>query len=289
MRIFRILTTLTLAVLAILAGAVSAPGSAHAAPFRIAIMQDSPEMARQYQPVLDYLRARGVEASYVSTRDYTEAALMFADGKVDGMFSGSGIAGTLIIKGLARPIVRPLATDGTSTYHAVVVARRGAQRFTGEADYFRGKRVTFCALASSGEFFFHSIGGAVEAAAKAITAPTHGDALTALSRGMADIAIVKNLVWDAQQARYPDLVRVGGDMGENPNNAFVISRKTNAAFANEIKDLLLGLGDDTSAEAEAVRESLGITRFIETSVSDFSHTIPMLRAAGVGASFAFKY
>jgi ABC-type phosphate/phosphonate transport system substrate-binding protein len=289
MRRSRVFTTLALAVLAILAGAVFAPGSAHAAPFRIAIMQDSPEMARQYQPVLNYLRARGVEASYVSTRDYTEAALMFADGKVDAMFSGSGIAGTLIIKGLARPIVRPLAKDGTSTYHAVVVARRGAQRFTGEAGYFQGKRVTFCALASSGEFFFRSIDGAVGAAAKTITAPTHGDALAALSRGMADIAIVKNLVWDAQQARYPDLVRVGGDMGENPNNALVVSRKTDSALANEIKGLLLALGDETSAEAEEVRESLGITRFIETSVSDFSHTIPMLRAAGVNAHFPFKY
>ena len=52
------------------------------------------------------------------------------------MFSGSGIAGCMIIKDLAYPVVRPVSNGGWSTYWAVVLAPKGSPRFTQDAAYF---------------------------------------------------------------------------------------------------------------------------------------------------------
>lgn len=131
--------------------------AARAADLRIAIVQAQAGDARKYQPLLDYLAAQGVSASFVAAPDYRTAADMFASGSVGAMFGGSGISGTMIIKGVATPVVQAVGADGTSTYHAVVIAPKGSAPFTGSGEYFEGKRVIFSALASAGEFYFRSL------------------------------------------------------------------------------------------------------------------------------------
>lgn len=262
---------------------------AQAADFRIAIMQDQPGEAKKFRPLVEYLGGKGVAVAFVTARDYPAAAHMFAEGQVDAMFSGSGVAGSMLIKGVATPIVRPLATDGTSTYWASVIAPKGAKKFAPSADYFKGKQVIYCSLASSGEFFFHSIDGAPKAAAKMMTAPSHGAAIDALSKGQADIAIVKNWVWDELRSQYPNLAQVGEDVGENPNNSLIVSKKAAPATVSKVKQALLGVAADGSAEASAVRDSLKIKGFIETTEADFSHTISLLKKAGVTPSFNFSF
>ena len=160
-----------------------------------------------------------MKASFVAAKTYPQAAKMFEKGKVDGMFSGSGIAGCMIIKGLAYPVVRPISMAGWSTYWAVVLAPTGSARFTQNAEYFNNKRVIFCGLASSGEFFYRAIKGDKEINAKTLKASSHGAAIDALDRGVADIAIVKNRVWDSVKGKYDGIARVGEDPGENPNMA----------------------------------------------------------------------
>ena len=51
-----------------------------------------------------------------------------------------------------------------------------------------------CQSHSSGEFYARSILGSKR---KLLKASSHGMAIDALSRGKADIAIVKNRVWDS--------------------------------------------------------------------------------------------
>ena len=214
---------------------------------------------------------------------------MFADGKVDGMFSGSGIAGCMIIKGLAYPVVRPLKKAGWSTYWAVVLAPKGSVRFTQNAEYFDNKRVIFCGLASSGEFFYRAIKGDKEIHAKTFTASSHGAAIDALDRGAADVAIVKNRVWDSVKEKYEGIECVGEDPGGNPDMALIVSKKADPKIVKQISAILLGLNNDNSPEAEAVKEELGITGFIKTSMNDFSFTIPLLKRAGVDESFDFVF
>jgi ABC-type phosphate/phosphonate transport system substrate-binding protein len=268
---------------------IFAPAVTDASEFKIAIMQDKKGEAKKYKPLLDYLKQNGVDASLVATRNYTHAAKMFAAGKADAMFSGSGVAGSMIIKEVAKPLVRPLNKDGWSTYWAVVIAPKGSPRFTQNAEYFRNKEVIFCSLASSGEFYFRSIPGSLDVGATMRKASSHGAAIDALSKGAADVAIVKNRVWDKIKHKYPNLARVGEDPGENPNGTLILSKTVNESMAEKLESILLGVKDDNSSKAAAVRDGLKVKSYIETSADDFKSTIPMLKKAGVNKGFAFEF
>jgi ABC-type phosphate/phosphonate transport system substrate-binding protein len=260
---------------------------ARAEDVRIAIIQAQAGDARKYQPLLDYLARSGIAASFVAAPDYRGAAEMFAKGSVDAMFGGSGVAGTMIIKGLAAPVVRPIGIDGVSTYHAVVVAPRGSPAFSGAPGYFAGKRVIFSALASAGEFFFHSVGRSRPSAL--LRAASHGAAIDALARGQADVAIVKNHVWNKEKGKYPSLEAVGEDSGENPDGTLILSKKLAPTTAREIAAALLALEGDASPAAVAARDSLRIRGFVAATEKDFAHTLALLRKAGVTRDFAFAF
>lgn len=260
---------------------------ASAADIKIGIMQAQAGDARKYQPLLDYLSKKGLTASFVTANTYPAAADMFSKGQVDAMFSGSGIAGAMIIKEVAEPLVRPVNPDGISTYSAAIIVKKGGEKFTGKSEYFSGKRVIFTSLASSGEFYYRSLGPSK--AKELMQAASHGAALDAVSRGQADVAIVKNRVWEKEKAKYTDLELVGKDNGENPDNTLIVSRKLAKATADKLASTLLGLGEDSSPEATAVKESMKITRFVKTTGADFKSTNALLKKAGVSKSFAFKY
>lgn len=260
---------------------------ARGADVRIAIIQAQAGEARKYQPLLEYLARSGVAASFVAAPDYRAAAELFAKGSVDAMFGGSGIAGTMIIKGLAAPAVRPIGSDGVSTYHAVVIAPRGSPAFSGAPGYFDGKRVIFSALASAGEFYFHSVGRSRPAAV--LRAASHGAAIDALARGQADVAIVKNHVWNKEKGKYPALEEVGADSGENPDGTLILSPKLAPDTARRIAVALLALEGDTSAAATAAKKSLRIRGFVAATEKDFAHTLALLRKAGVTRAFAFAF
>ncbi len=257
--------------------------------FKIAIMQDKAGEARKFQPLLDYLNSKGLHAKFITARNYPAAASMFASGKIDAMFSGSGVAGSFIIKGLAKPVVRPLSNAGWSTYWAVVLAPKDAKQYTNNSSYFSGKKVIFCSLASSGEFFFRSTSGAMEAAEATLLAPSHGSAIDALGRGKADVAIVKNRVWESVKEKYPNLKKVAEDRGANPNGTLISSNKTNPAKIAMAKKILMGLTGDTSKVAMKIKKDLGILGYIETTEKDFAHTISLLKAAGVTRDFNFEF
>lgn len=254
--------------------------------FEIGIMQDKPGMAQAYAPMLKFFQSKGINVSLKGFRSYTDAAKKFANGDVDAMVSGSGVAGSMIIKDVAYPIVRPVSLDGTSTYWAVVLAPKGAKPYNGSPEYFEGKRIICSALASSGEFFARSLLGAKR---ELLTAASHGVAIKALSMGQADVAIVKNRVWDSERGNYPGIDQVGNDLGENPNNAMIVSKMTNKDVVAKVKAVLLGLANDNSKEALDLKKSLKIKGYIETTEEDFSHTLALLKKAGVTKDFQFSY
>jgi ABC-type phosphate/phosphonate transport system substrate-binding protein len=257
--------------------------------FRIGIMQDEKGAAEKFAPLEKYLQGVGIEVKMVEAASYAAAARMFAEGRVDGMFSGSGLAGSMIIKNVAYPLLRPVSRQGQSTYRAVVLARRGAAKFAPSAEYFRGKRVIYCALASSGEFFFRSIGGANKEANILFAAPSHGEAISALAEGKADIAIVKNWVWEGVKGQYPHLEQVGSDSGQNPDGTLMISMQADRRAVEKVAKALLALGQDEGAVAAEVRKTLAISGYLPTAAADFRHTLDLLRRAGVKVDFDFSF
>jgi len=267
---------------------VSGGRSAVAGDFRLAVMQAQKGAAAHFKPLESYLEKHGIKTKIVAPESYQAAAHMFAEGDVDGMFSGSGVAAAMLLKKVAYPLVRPVTARGTSTYWAVLVARQGAPAFDGSADYFKGKRVACCALASSGEFFLRAIPGAREAASQVKIVGSHGEAIEAVQKGEADVAIVKNLVWDDVRRKFPALEQVGSDSGQNPDNTLIVASGIDKELVKKLMDLLLGLKNDPSPEADAVRQGLGIREYILTSGADFNHTLSLLKWAGIGPDYEFN-
>lgn len=263
-------------------------GIAQAELLKICVTMDQQGMEGQYSPLVTYLATKGIDVKFIPARNYQKAALMFAEAKVDGIFSGSGIAGIMIMKKIATPVLRPLAADGTSTYWAFILGPKGSKKFSGEANYFSGKKVSLCALASAGEIYFHAIGGD-KVGATVVQTPSHGTAIYALANGRVDFAIVKNRVWNELQSKYPDLEVVGVDTGENPNETFLISKIAKPAFAKKVTTALLGLLEDSSAEARNVKSKMGILGYIKTTEDDFAHTLSLLEKSGVTPSFNFEF
>lgn len=257
-----------------------------AAEFKIGIMQDQAGAAKQYGPLIDLFKANGIEIMLQGFSNYTDAAVKFADGGMDAMFAGSGVAGAMMIKKVAYPVLRPVTEDGFSTYWAVVLAPKGSPQFAGDAAYFKDKKIMCSALASSGEFFARSHIGKDRELMKAAS---HGVAIDGVAKGLADVAIVKNRVWDKVKDKYPGVEMVGQDTGENPDNTLIVSYKTDKELMAKVESVLLGLEGNTSKEAAEVKSSLKITKYIPTTEADFSHTLGLLGQAGVTADFNFSY
>lgn len=259
---------------------------AMAGVFKIGIMQAQAGGAKKYESLETYLQKENVQVKFVTFNNYKEAAQLFAKGDVDGMFSGSGVAGIFILKGLVKPLVRPVDNQRRSTYWAVVIGRKGEKPFTGDAGYFLNKRVTFSVMASSGEFFYRALPGINNVGAKTTIAGNHQAAIEKLSKGEADFAIVKNTVWDSLKNKYPELVQVGQDGGQNPNETLIVSNKISPETMKEVLNALLGV--EKNPAAAAVRESMAIKGFQLTTTNDFSHTLTLLREAGVTADYDLK-
>ncbi len=206
------------------------------------------------------------------------------------MFSGSFVAGIFIKKEVAKPIARPVLNNGATTYKAVVIAKEGTKPFAG-IDDFRGKKVAYTLLASSGEAFVRGLlpaGEKPESIYTPVPAASHLIAINAVQSGAADYAVVKNMVWDP--AKFPGLALVGEDKGENPNNTLIMSNAAAGKHGEEVKRLLLKIESDTGAQAAEVKKLFGIKGFIATTNADFSHTFEIFEKANINAkTFDFKF
>ena len=261
--------------------------------FVIMSSEDPKKEGPKYAALAEYLKAGSPGIGDIQLRvakDYTEAAKLFQGGEVDGMFSGSFVAGIFIKKEVARPIARPVLTSGATTYKAVIIAKEGTKPFAGIGD-FRGKKVAYTLLASSGEAFVRGLlpaGEKPENAYTPVPAASHLIAINAVQSGAADYAVVKNMVWDP--AKFPGLALVGEDKGENPNNTLIMSNAAAGKHGEDIKRLLLKLEADTGAQAVEVKKLFGIKGFIPTTNADFTHTFEIFEKANINAkTFDFKF
>ncbi|HWR97209.1 MAG TPA: PhnD/SsuA/transferrin family substrate-binding protein [Candidatus Methanoperedens sp.] len=238
----------------------------------------------KYEALGAYLRSANPILGDIKLRiakNYPEAASLFAQGDVEGMFSGSLVASILIAKGLARPVARPLSLNGSSTYRTSIVARQGSAPFSGIAD-LRGKRVAYCRLASAGDVFILSLlspGEKPEDVFTPLPSDSHKAALDAVAGGAADYAVVKSTVF--VPGEYPGLVEVGADAAAHPDNTLLMPSATYEKYGALITRVLLGLESDTSEKAEAAKQAFGCRGFIATAGSDFLPTFTLVRKARI--------
>ncbi len=264
------------------------PLSSEAEDFYLTVMQDKTGDIKKYSPLFLYLKEHGVTVLSVEAKNYYQAAKMFSEGNVKGMFSGSGIAGCMIIKDVAYPLVRPVSKEGWSTYSAVVLAPKGSPPFLQNADYFENKTVAFCRLASSGEFFFRSLEGISKVKVEIKNVVSHSSAIWVLATGASDVAIVKSRVWDSVRSNFKSIIQVGRDLGENPNGTLIVSKNIKPEVVKKISDTLLGIKNDDSELPRTVNAELNISGYVKTTLDDFKDTLNLLKRAAVDKSYNFE-
>jgi len=270
-----------LAVFSVLFFLLLLPAFSFAQSFRIALMESEEGASEKYLPLVKYLKKKGIDSTFVSAKNYIHVAKMFESDQADGMFSNASIAGVLIIKEVAYPVVRPVTREGWSTSWAVVIGPKGSPKFEENAAYFNDKNVAFAGFDLAGDFFFRAIQGSVESGAKVVSAKSHNEAVEAIARGVADLAIVNNRVWDEIKTKYAGLEVVGEGAGKSPEMTLVFSKKADVSVTARVRELLLAVKRDRSAEAKAVRKGLNIKGYIETRMEDFTYAISVLEKAGV--------
>lgn len=280
-----------LLALALTLAAVASATAADALSFVIMSSDDPKKEGPKYTALAEYLKTAIPQLGEIQLRvakDYPEAAKLFQGGEVDGMFSGSFVAANFIKREVAKPVARPVLASGATTYKAYVIAKQGTKPFAGIAD-FRGKKVAYTLIASSGEAYVRSLlaaGEKPESVYTPVPAASHLLAINAVQGGAADYAVVKNMTWDP--AKFPDLALVGEDKGENPNNTLIMSNAAFAKYGELVKGALLKLESDTKAQAAEVKKLFGIKGFVATSAADFAHTFSIIEKSGFKpAAFSF--
>ncbi|MFA4915498.1 MAG: PhnD/SsuA/transferrin family substrate-binding protein [Syntrophales bacterium] len=261
-------------------------GPAFSKTIKIAVIQDKHTEGSTYLLLQDYLKSKNIDAMLYSYGSYLLAAKNFEKGVVDIMFTGSGIAGWMIIKNIAYPVVRPVAKEGWSTYSAVIIAPAGSSHFTGELSALKGKRIAACELASSGEFFVRSLLGDES---DLVITESHSDALEKLKSGVVDIAVIKNRVWDVLKKKYPGFEQISGDKAEHPNGTLMASYNADKNIIKKLKTLLLGFENDRSPQAMRIKTAMNIKGFILTQEKDFEQTLALLKKAGISERSEFVF
>jgi ABC-type phosphate/phosphonate transport system substrate-binding protein len=266
-----------------------------AADFHVVIMasKDPKVEGPKYATLSKYIASKTSEIGEIKlkiAKSYPDAVKLFQGGEVEGMFSGSFVASVFIKKGVAKPLVRPNSTNGVSTYKALVAGPKGSADFKGIGDW-KGKKVAYCSLASSGEIFARSMlkpGEKPEDYYTPVKAKSHQAALNAVKSGAADYAVFKNLIWD--QGKNPELSVIGGDKAENPNNTFIMSTAAFEKNGETLRNILVGLESDSSGLAMAVKKAFKIQSFLPTSEADFDHTYSIVKSANIDpATFNFAF
>ena len=272
---------------------VTAASAAETLHFLIMSPDDPKKEGPKYEALSAYLRGANPLLGDIKLRfakNYPEAARLFAQGDVEGMFSGSFVGAVFVAKGLSRPVARPVAANGVSTYRTSIVAKQGAAPFSGIAD-FKGKRVAYCLLASAGEMYVRSLLGPGEKPEQLFTpvpADTHQAALEALLSGAADYAVVKNTVFASGE--YPGLAEIGGDPGEHPDTTLIMPDVAFEKLGAMISRALFALEGDSSERAEAVKRAFGCVGFAVTAAGDFAPTFSLMRKARVDPkAFDFSF
>jgi len=222
----------------------------------------------------------------IISQSYRDTGQKFASGQANAFYGGSFLSYILCARNLAIPIARGEDIYGINSYHSVLISQRGTP-YTGAASV-KGKRITYVKEASAGEMYARKLLGGEDPSSvdqtRYIPSKSHELAIQYLRVGRADFAFVKNLVWEKNRWRYPDLVVVDEDNGENPNNVFLVSPAIYALYGEALKQILLNLHTDPDPRAQQLLSYLNLKKFIPTTYPEsFSHTAQLVKDAGVDA------
>ena len=257
--------------------------------------QDIRKMAARYEPLAEYLSKKlNMKVVLVYLDNYAEVCDKFIYKQLDAAFFGSFSYALTHVKAGTEPIARP-DYQGVSTYRGLIVAREDSD--IKNVSDMKGKRLALVHQATYAGYLYplyyfkeHGVDNPEAYFSKIIFVESHDKAIFAVLRGEADIAAMKDLVYQRVIRENPDLEKklvILSASESVPSNALCVNKNLDPVLKNKLKDALLNLNNDT--EAKPVLESLGgATKFVETRDEDYRHLYDIINALEIDLN-AYPY
>jgi phosphonate transport system substrate-binding protein len=225
----------------------------------------------------------GRRPEIVQKRTYEETNRLLLGGEIDVAFicTGAYVAIRDRVRLLAVPVV-----NGSPTYASVVLARRSGPA---SIDALRGLRFAFTdPLSNTGWLYpIYLLKRRFSTApreffATIVYSGAHDESIRLLLTGAVDAAAVDSLVWEEFVRRQPTRSAELGVIHRSPvfgAPPFVANRALDAALADTIRAVLLGMAED--AEGAAILSGLGVQDFVREA--DYAFAIEVADVALEGS------
>jgi phosphonate transport system substrate-binding protein len=229
----------------------------------------------------------GIPVEFTILSRYGNIIESFTTEGMDGAFFGS-FTGALAINELGVvPLARPVNLDGTSQYRGYIFVRKDSG-IKGPAD-MRGKRMAFVERATTAGYIFprawlkeHGEADLDRFFGETFFTGSHDAAIMAVLNKKADIGAAKHSMYDRVRRNNPRVDRELVIIARSPwvpSNGLCVRKGLDKSIQQKLKDALLGLEHDP--EGNAVLESFGAVKFIETTAEDYRPVSELAGRAGI--------
>jgi phosphonate transport system substrate-binding protein len=243
---------------------------------------------KRFRPLQDYLSAStGVNYRFTVMSSYEDAFMALENGKAQAAILGSSAALLAMERKSGEILGRPLWKNGTSTYRALIIARKDAG-IRSIAD-LKGKRYAFVNQLSSAGWVFDNWMISQQGFPSAgmflgnyIMAGSHDVVIEAVLRGHVDAGGCKDLVWDRKRLEFSDLtekVVVVARSQPLPDSSLVVSRDMPVPQRAMLKDRIFAM--HARHDGQQALEEMGIEKFIPGEKNDFTYLRRLFRDLGV--------
>jgi phosphonate transport system substrate-binding protein len=242
----------------------------------------------RYKPIGDYIEKKtGMKVRFIILSRYGNIINSFTTEKMDGAFWGS-FTGALAIKQLGiQPLARPEWPDGTSTYHGLILVRKGSG-IRNVAD-MKGKSIAFVEKATTAGYVFpmahfkeHGVEDLDAYFKEYFFAGSHDSAIHAVLNGKADIACAKNTIYNLMAKNDPriidDLVIIERSPLV-PSNGLALRGDLDQDVKKKLQDVLIGM--DRDPDGKKALDLYGAVRFLSTSREDYDPVFDLAKKAGL--------
>jgi len=246
---------------------------------------------KRFVPLANYLSQK-LDANFelIILSRYGNIIDNFTTNDLDGAFFGS-FTGAMAIKKLdVEPLARPESIDGTSTYYGLIFVRKGsgiknAQDMKGKRFAFVDKATTAGWLLPMHYFQEQGIKDCRSWLGEMYFTGTHEDAIYDVLNGKADIGAAKNTVLSRlakDDKNLMDKLEILAISPKVPANSLAVKKSLDPDFKKKLKQTLLNM--DKDPEGIKILHNFGASRFIETSVADYTPVFEYTEHIGIDLS-----
>lgn len=246
---------------------------------------------QRYEPLAVYLSKKiGRKVELVIFSRYGNIIHDFTAKALDGAFLGSFTAALAHTKLGLGVLVRPVWSDGASTYYGMIFVRkdsgiRDIKDMRGKRFVFVDKDTTAGWLLPMYYFETNGVHDYRSFLSEGYFAGTHEGAIYDVLDKKADIGAAKNTVFyrlASSDPRISEELLILARSPDVPANGLFVRKDLDGTLKRKLKESLLNM--DQEAEGKKVLKDFGALGFVETSAADYVPVIEYAERIGIDLS-----